>query len=156
MKVEKIDLIWAVVSMFIVGISFQKRMLIQGLILIYLLMVMIFVFHIMRIRKRMSGCLDPFGTVTGYHTAKGRKKCCFPIVKYDTKTGREITSVYSVADSEMRFETGDVEIICYDPDDPTFFYFNSRKDELTRDYYRFIIFGGVIAVMLLFYLLIKK
>lgn len=156
MKVEKIDYAWAVVSMFIVGISYRNRRLIEGLLLIYALMVVVFIFHILRIRKKMSGCLDSFGTITGYHTAKGRKKCCFPIVKYDTQTGREITSVYSVADSGMRYETGDVEIICYDPDDPTFFYFNSRKEELTRDYFRFIIFGGVIAAALFFFLLMKK
>ncbi len=156
MKAEKIDFAWAAVSMLIVGISYKNRRLTEGLIIIYALMVVVFIFHILRIRKRMSGCLDSFGTITGYHTAKGRKKRCFPIVKYDTQTGREITSVYSVADNGMRYETGDVEIVCYDPDDPTFFFFNSRKEELTRDYYRFIIFGGVIAALLLCYLLMKK
>lgn len=156
MKVEKIDYVWAIVSMCIVGVSYYNRWFVKGLLFIYALMVVTFIYHIIMIRKRMARCLDSFGTVTGYHTAKGRKRCCFPIVNYETQTGRDITSVYSVADSKMQFETGDVEIICYDPDDPTFFYFNSRKDELTRDYYRFIIFGGVVAAMLFCWLLAKK
>ncbi len=69
-------------------------------------------------------------------------------MKYETETGREITSVYTVGERKQRYEIGDEEMICYDPDNPMFFYFANREDELTRDYFRFIIFGGIIAALL--------
>jgi len=37
-----------------------------------------------------------------------------------------------------------------------FFYFSDREDDLVKDYYRFIVFGGVIAVTLLFILIARK
>ena len=157
MKVEKIDLVWAVVSMFIVGISFRKQMLIQGLLLIYALMVVLFIYHIFMIKKRLSGSIAVYGTVMEYHKSNvPKKKGYYPVVKYETETGREITSVYTVEDRQMRYEIGDEPMICYDPDNPMFFYFSDREDDLVKDYYRFIVFGGVIAVTLLFILMARK
>ena len=77
-------------------------------------------------------------------------------MKYITETGREVTSVYTVEDRQKRYAIGDEELICYTPDDPMFFYFANRDYELSRDYFRFIVFGGVIAAAMLFYLLITK
>lgn len=157
MKVEKIDLAWAAVSMFIVGISYRKGMLIQGLILIYLIMVPIFIYHIYMIKRRLSESIAVYGTIVEYHHSNvPKKKGYYPVVKYETETGREITSVYTVEDREMRYEIGDEQMICYDPDNPMFFYFSDRQDDLIRDYYRFIVFGGVIAAMLFFWILAKK
>ncbi len=157
MKVEKIDLAWAVISMFIVGISFRKGMLIQGFLLIYALMVVIFIYHIHKTKKSLSGSIAVYGTVVDYHESNvPKKKGYYPVVRFETETGREITSVYTVEDKQMRYEIGDEPMICYDPDNPMFFYFSDREDELVRDYYRFIVFGGVIAAMLLFYLLTKR
>ncbi len=157
MKVEKIDLAWAVASMFIVGISFRKGMLIQGFLLIYVLMVVIFIYHILMTKKSLSGSIAVYGTVVDYHESNvPKKKGYYPVVRYETETGREITSVYTVEDRQMRYEIGDEPMICYDPDNPMFFYFSDREDELVRDYYRFIVFGGVIAATLLFYLLTKR
>lgn len=155
MKVEKIDFIWSAVSMVIVGVSYRRGQLIQGLILIYALMAVLFFYHIYTIRKRMKGSIAVYATVTDYHSSKGRKHSFFPIVKYETETGREITSAYSVENREMLYEIGDEEMICYDPEDPMFFYFSNRDWELTKDYYRFIVLGGIIAGLLLFYLIFK-
>lgn len=147
MKVEKIDIVWAAVSMVIVGVSFRKGRLIDGLLLIYGLMVLLFALHIYIIRRRLKNSVAVFGTITDYHVSR-TKKGFYPIVKYETENGREITSVYTVEDRQKRFETGDEEMICYDPDDPMFFYFSGREYELTKDYYRFIFIGGVIAAVL--------
>lgn len=156
MKVEKIDLAWAAASMLIVGISFRRRMLIQGLLLIYALMAILFIYHIFAVKRRLSGSIAVYGTIVEYHRSNvPGKKGFYPVVKYETETGREMTSVYTVEDREMRYEIGDEKMICYDPDNPMFFYFSDRTDDLVKDYYRFIVFGGVIAGILLMYLLIK-
>lgn len=147
MKVEKIDILWSVISVFIVGISYRKDRLIYGLLLIYGLMVILFLYHIFKIRRSISGSIAVYGTITGYRASETKTES-FPIVKYETETGREITSVYTVGERKQRYEIGDEEMICYDPDNPMFFYFANREDELTRDYFRFIIFGGIIAALL--------
>lgn len=148
MKVEKIDLLWAVVSMFIVGISYRRDELLKGLLLIYAIMLVIFMYHIWKVRKRISGSIAVYGTIVEYHTSRAGKKGYYPVVKYVTETGREVISVYTVEDGQKRYKIGDEELICYTPDDPMFFYFPNRDYELTRDYFRFIVFGGVIAAVL--------
>lgn len=156
MKVEKIDILWAVVSMFIVGFSYRRGELLKGLILIYAIMLVIFIYHILKVRRRIAGSVAVYGTIVEYHTSRARKKGYYPVVKYITETGREVTSVYTVEDRQKRYEIGDEELICYTPDNPMFFYFANRDYELSRDYFRFIVFGGVIAAAMLFYLLITK
>lgn len=148
MKVEKIDILWAVVSMFIVGFSYRRGELLKGLILIYAIMLVIFIYHILKVRRRISGSIAVYGTIVEYHTSRAKKKRYYPVLKYVTETGREITSVYTVEDRQKRYEIGDEELICYTPDDPMFFYFANRDYELSRDYFRFIVFGGVIAAVL--------
>jgi len=41
-------------------------------------------------------------------------------------------------------------MICYDPDDPMSFYFVGREEEMTNDYFRFIIYGAPVALLMLF------
>lgn len=156
MKVEKIDLVWAVVSMFIVGISYTKGKLLHGFLLIYALMAVLFIWHIVTVKRRLAGSIAVYCTVVDYHKSNvpGKKGYC-PIVKYETETGREITSVYTVEERQMRYEIGEEPMICYDPDNPMFFYFSDREDDLVKDYYRFIVFGGVIAAMLAVFILAK-
>ena len=72
-----------------------------------------------------------------------------------TETGREVTSVYTVEDSKQRYEIGAEEMVCYDPDDPMFFYFSSRQEDLYKDYFRLIVFGGAIAALLTLFVIIK-
>ncbi|NLT08791.1 MAG: DUF3592 domain-containing protein [Ruminococcus sp.] len=158
MKVDKLDLAWSAISMVIVGYSYRHGALLKGLILIYILMAAVFLWHIYVIRRRMRGSIAVYGTITDYHGSKknsSRFKGWYPVVKYTTETGREITSVYTVEDSQQRYEIGSEELICYDPEDPMFFYFSSKKDDLYKDYYRLLVFGGAIAAMLLAYILIK-
>lgn len=148
MKVEKIDLVWASVSMVIVGVSFRKGRLIEGLLLIYVLMALLFALHIYIVRRKLKNSVAAFATITDYHVSR-TKKGFYPVVKYTTESGREITSVYTVEDRRKRFEIGDEEMICYDPDDPMFFYFSGRENELTKDYFLFILIGGIISAVLL-------
>ncbi|MBQ9808395.1 MAG: DUF3592 domain-containing protein [Ruminococcus sp.] len=156
MKVEKIDLIWAAVSMIIVGVSYRRGELIKGLLLIYLLMVLVFAWHIYKILRRLKGSVPVYGTIVDYHESKiGKHSGWYPVVRYSTETGREITSVYTVEEKEQRYETGDEELICYSPDDPMFFYFSNRKEELYRDYVRFIVYGGAVSAILLLLLAAK-
>ncbi|MCR5730741.1 MAG: DUF3592 domain-containing protein [Ruminococcus sp.] len=149
MKVTKADLLWAAISMVIVGVSYKHGALPKGVLLIYFIMVCLFVWHIVSIKKRLKNGIAVYGTVVDYHENKIKKKHgWFPVVKYTTETGREITSVYSVEEREQSFNIGDDVLVCYDPDDPMFFYFSNRQDDMFRDYYRFILFGGIIAVLL--------
>ena len=83
----------------------------------------------------------------GYRTADGGR-VIYPIVNYETEEGRDISSVYTIADKEEKYELGEEVMICYSPDDPMFFYFSDRTDELTGDYYRYILYGGIIAALL--------
>ena len=57
MKVEKIDYIWAAVSMVIVGVSFRRGELINGLLMIYVLMALLFAYHIYVVRRRLQSSI---------------------------------------------------------------------------------------------------
>ncbi len=158
MKVDKLDLIWSAVSMVIVGASYRRGALLKGLILIYILMAAVFLWHIYVIRRRMRNSIAVYGTITDYHNSRknaGRLKGWYPVVRYTTETGREVTSVYTVEDSKQRYEIGAEEMVCYDPDDPMFFYFSSRQEDLYKDYFRLIVFGGAIAALLALFVIIK-
>lgn len=147
MKVEKIDYIWAVLSFVIVGISFHMGYLLYGLLIIYALMTALFLYHIFTVKKRLAGTSAVYGTITEYREKKERCTYYYPVVEYETEDGRNISSMYLYPDKEMKYEIGDEEMICYDPDDPIFFYFANRENELTENYYRYIVFSSVFAVI---------
>lgn len=71
------------------------------------------------------------------------------------KTVREITSIYTIVSGKQQFETGTELMICYDPENPMYFYFMGRENELTETYYRFIMTGGIISVILLLISIIR-
>ena len=148
MKVEKIDYIWSAVSMVIVGYTYWNHRLPDGILLIYAMMVVLFAYHIWRIKKRLSESVAVYGKVTDYHTTQ-KVRGSFPIVTYTTEDGREITSVSSVEERKRHYEIGDEVMVCYDPDEPMFFYFAGRENELTNDYFRFILFGAPVAFIML-------
>lgn len=154
MKVDITDVLWAAVSMFIVGYSFHKGVLLYGLVAIYVLMFLLFMYHISRVRKRTANSVAVYGMVTGYHQDPKGLKGVYPIVTFTTEEGRSVTSVYTIADKEERYRLHSEEMICYDPEDPMFFYFVNREDDLVKDYRRFILIGGVIASVLLLIALI--
>ena len=148
MKVEKIDYLWSVISMIVVGVSFAKGHLIYGLLIIYGLMLILFYYHILKIRSYMAESVAVFGEITDYHEDR-RSKRVFPIVRYTTAGGREITSAYTVSSKERRYEIGDEALRRYSPCDPILcFYFSGKESELYKDYYRFIIVGGIAAAVL--------
>lgn len=147
-EVGKAELVWAVVSMIVIGVSFRRGWLLYGLVLVYVMMACIFVYHIISIRRRMARSVAVYGTITGYRQPKSGRGYC-PVVAYETETGRDISSVYTYVDKEQYYETGSEEMVCYDPDDPMFFYFANREGDLTRDYFRFLLFGGIAAAALL-------
>ncbi|MDE6672381.1 MAG: DUF3592 domain-containing protein [Ruminococcus sp.] len=148
MKTSIIDIIWAVVSMIVLAVSFRMGHLIYGLLIIYAMMTVIFFGHIFRIRAYMEKSVAVFGKITEYHKEKTGKGFC-PVVQYTTEDGREITSIYTVVERKPHYETGTETMICYDPQNPMSFYFAGREEELTSTYYRFIIIGGIISVILL-------
>ncbi len=148
MKVSIIDIVWSVVSMIVLAVSYLKGHLIYGLLIIYAMMFVIFYIHILKIRKSISESIAVYGEITGYHTEKTGKGFC-PIVKYTTEDGREITSIYTIVEKKQRYETGTEIMICYDPEKPMSFYFAGQEDALTSTYYRFIIIGGIISAILL-------
>lgn len=148
MKVSTIDIIWAVVSMIVLAVSFKMGHLIYGLIIIYAVMTIIFFGHIFKIRAYMDKSVAVYGEIIEYHKEKTGKGFC-PVVRYTTEDGREITSIYTVVSRKQHYETGTETMICYDPENPMSFYFMGREDELTATYYRFIIIGGIISVILL-------
>ena len=148
MKVSIIDIVWSVVSMIVLAVSYLKGHLIYGLLIIYAMMFVIFYIHILKIRKSISESIAVYGEITGYHTEKTGKGFC-PIVKYTTEDGREITSIYTIVEKKQRYETGTEIMICYDPEKPMSFYFTGQEDALTSTYYRFIIIGGIISAILL-------
>ena len=148
MKVDITDIIWAIVSLVIVYYSYRHGWLIYGFILIYVLMAVLFFLHIMRIRSINSKSCTVYGTVTDYYE-RDKGVHVFPIVSYTTEDGRDITSTYSVQDNKKRYELDSEVVICYDPDDPMFFYFPDREGDLTETYTNSIIIGGVIALILL-------
>lgn len=154
MKAQFIDYIGAAISVFIVGISYWRGHLIYGLIAVCGLMSAIFMLHIILLNRSLKNSVSVFGTITGYHeTDKGTH--FYPIVKYTTEEGREINSVYTVQDNKKRYEHGSEELICYDPNDPVFFYFADREGDLVKDYRRFIFIGVTAAIALLIYALAK-
>lgn len=149
MNVEKIDYIWAVVSFITVGVTYHYGYLLYGLLGIYVLMVAVFLYHIFKVKKRLKNTIAVYGRITDYHTEKGTRTHYYPIVCYETEDGTEISSAYTIADKEKKYEIGDEEMICYDPYDELFFYFANRESELTANYYRYIIFGGIAAIFVL-------
>lgn len=134
--------------MVIVGVSYWHGRLPDGILLIYVMMAVLFAYHIWRIRKRLSGSVAVYGKVTDYHSTQ-KVRGSFPVVCYTTEGGREITSVYSVEERKRHYEIGEEVMVCYDPDEPMFFYFAGREAELTNDYFRFILFGAPIAFIML-------
>lgn len=149
MKVEFADFIWAVLSFIIVGVSFHFGYLLYGLLVIYGMMVMLFLYHVFKVKKRLADTAAVYGTVTEYHIKKETRTYYYPVVEYETEDGRLISSVYTYPDKEQKYEIGAEELICYDPDDPIFFYFANREKELTENYYRYIFFGGIPALIVL-------
>lgn len=155
MKVNTADIIWSVASMIVLAVSYRKGHLIYGLLIIYAMMAVIFFGHIFRIRKRMAESVAVYGEITEYHTSMTNKKRFCPVVKYTTEEGREITSIYTVEEKTRHYETGEEVMICYDPENPMSFYFMGRENDLTSTYYRFIIIGGITAVILFVITLLK-
>ncbi|MBO4877613.1 MAG: DUF3592 domain-containing protein [Ruminococcus sp.] len=147
MKVEKIDYVWAVLSLVTVALTFSKGCLSIGVIIIYAMMVSVFLYHINTVKQQISGTTETLGVIKDYHTSE-KTKLYYPIVTYETEEGRTVTSVCSFGDTERRYETGSTEVVRYDPLDPMFFYFAEREDELISPYKNYIIFGGIIAVIL--------
>jgi len=149
MKVEKIDYVWVVLSWAVVALTFTKGCLSVGVLIIYVMLAALMFYHISVIRKQMSGTKNAIGEVTGYHTPE-KGKVYYPIVRFETEEGRTVSSVYSNPDRERRYDIGDTETICYDPLDPMFFFFADREDDLTAGYRSYIIYGGIVALVLFF------
>ncbi len=147
MKVEKIDYVWVILSWVIVAFTFTKGCLSIGVLIIYALMAALMLYHMFTVKKRISGTQTAIGEVTGYHTSD-KSKLVYPIVRFETESGRTVTSVCSAGDTERLYEEGSSEMVCYDPLDPMFFYFADREDELTSPYRSYIIFGGIAAFIL--------
>lgn len=133
--------------MFIVGYSYYHHKLIYGIIVIYAIMAVLFFLHIARIRRRMADSVAVYAVIKDYHSAD-KNTHFYPIVTYTTEDGRDVTTTYTVQDRKKRYEIGSEEMICYDPEDPMFFYFANRDGDLTKDYYRFIVIGAVISAVL--------
>ena len=148
MKTSIIDIIWAVVSMIVLAVSFKMGHLIYGLLIIYAMMTVIFFGHIFKVRAYIDKSVVVYGKIIEYHKEKTGKGFC-PVVQYTTEDGREITSIYTVVERNQRYETGTETMICYDPQNPMSFYFMGREEELTSTYYRFIAIGGIISIILL-------
>ena len=146
MKVNTLDYLWAFASFIAVGVTFHYGCLLWGLLGIYFSMAALFFWHIVTVRKRLSRSVAVYGTVKEYHTAKEVLTHYYPVVFYETEDGREISSVYTISALSQRYEIGAEEMICYDPEDPMFFYFANRENDMVRDYYRYIIFGAVPAL----------
>ena len=117
--------------MFIVGFSFYHGWLLFGFVLIYVLMAAIFTGHIMKIKKSIRNTVTVYGTVKDYFE-KDKGRHVYPILTYTTEEGRDVTSTYTVQDNKKRYDIGSEELICYDPQDPMFFYFAGREDGLRR------------------------
>lgn len=147
MKVEKIDYVWVVLSWVTVAVTFTHGCLSLGVIIVYVLMALTFLYHIATVKKRMSGTKEAIGEIKDYHTPE-RSKLYYPIVSYETETGRTVTSVYSIADREKTYEIGSSEKVCYDPKDPMFFYFADYADEMTAAYRSYIIYGAIVAFIM--------
>ncbi len=149
MKVEKADYVWAVLSFIAVGVTYHFGYLLYGLLGIYAAMVMLFLYHIRKINKRIENTEAAYGKITEYHTEKTVGEYYYPVVEYETAEGELISSVYAYPDKKKRYEIGDEELIRYTPDDSMFFYFANREKELTEIYYRSIIVGGIAAAVVI-------
>ncbi|MDE5834114.1 MAG: DUF3592 domain-containing protein [Ruminococcus sp.] len=147
MKTSIIDIVWAVVSMIVLAVSFRMGYIVYGLLIIYAMMTVIFFGHIFRIRKNTDNSIAVYGEITDYHREKTNKGYC-PVVRYTTEDGREITSIYTIVSKKQKYEIGTELTICYNPENPMEFYFMGRENELTETYYRFIITGGIISVVI--------
>ncbi len=147
MKVEKIDYVWVILSWAVVALTYSKGCLSVGVLVIYALFAALMIYHISVVKKQMSGTMNAIGEITGYHTPE-RSKLYYPIVKFETEKGRTVTSVYTNADRERRYEIGDTETVCYDPLDPMFFFFADREDDLTSAYRSYLLYGGIAAIVL--------
>lgn len=143
MNVKKIDCIWAVLSFITVGVSFHMGYLLYGLLMIFGSQVLLYGFHIWSMNRRIKRTVAVFGTVTDYRTVKGVGTHYYPVVNFETEDGMAIDSVYNIACSGKKYEIGDEIMICYDPDDPVFFYFADSVSELTDNYFRCMMFCGV-------------
>ena len=86
MKVEKIDIVWAAVSMIILGVAMRRRNIPNGILMIYALMAVLFAYHIWRKRRSLKGSVEVFGTVVDYHTSQ-KVRGSFPVVQYTTAGG---------------------------------------------------------------------
>ncbi len=148
MKIEFADYVWAVLSVIIVGASYMNGRLILGVITVYVLMAVLFFVHIMRLRKKMDGSVTVYGTITDYHEEHERYKLYYPVVNYVTEEGREISTVYMLGSRKMNYSIGSEERICYSPDDPMFFYFAEKEDELANKYYKYILITGIITAVI--------
>ena len=155
MKVGTADYIWAILSFITIGVTFHYGYLLYGLLGIYVAMVLLFLWHIATVRKRLSRSVAVFGTISDYHIATEVLKHYYPILQYETEDGRPVSSVYTIADTKQRYEIGSQEMICYDPEDPIFFYFANRENDMLKDYYRYIIFGSIPALAVLILLIAK-
>lgn len=133
--------------MVVLGYAFYHNKLIYGIIAVYAMMVVLFFMHIFKMRKKIADSIPVYATITGYTAAKDRIHSA-PTVRYELEDGTEMNSVYTVLSRKQRYETGTDHLICYCPDDPLFFYFADRENELVDTYYRFIVIGGIaVAVM---------
>ena len=99
MNVKKIDLIWAAVSMFIVGYSYY-RYLLFGIVAVYMLMAAVCFRHIIRIKNGLRNSSTVYGTVTDYFRTK--KAAFLPHTEIHHRGGRAVTSLYGVIESAMR------------------------------------------------------
>lgn len=147
MKVEKADYIWAIVSFIAVGVTYHFGYLLYGLLGIYAAMVLLFLYHIKKIKKRIENTEAAYGKITDYHTEKTTKEYYYPVVEYETAENELISAAYTYPDKKKRYEIGDEELVRYTPDDPMFFYFANRENELTEIYYRSIFLGGIAAAV---------
>lgn len=153
MKVSTIDILWSIISMIVLAVSYELGNVIYGLLIIYIMMTIIFIIHIFKIKKNITNSIAVIGEIIDYHKEKTNRGYC-PVVKYTTENGREITSIYTIVSRKQEFETGTETTICYIPDNPMYFYFMGRENELTKTYCHFIITGGIISILLLLSILI--
>lgn len=158
MKVTVYDIVWAVVSMVIVGVSFRQGRLMAGLVLVYVLMAVLFAIHIIRIKRKIKDSTAVYGEIAGYKSEKSGglpflPERYYPIVRYETEDGVSVEAVYRKACRKKELREGDSLIICYSEKEYEFFCFQGRESELTDIYYRMITFGGMIAVLLLVFLI---
>ena len=147
MKVSFIDCLWCVISVIIIGASYLMGHLNFGILTVYVFMAVVFFMHISDMNKKMTNSVAVFATIKDYEKSRNGKLFT-PVVKFTTEEGREITSVYFHSFRKKIFEENSEEMICYDPDNPMFFYFSSRENDMTSDYRKYIIAGAVITAVL--------